>query len=221
MSEEKNIDNYKNFEEKAEEVYLKYKDEEPEIWGKSIGFFASPLIFLIISIIYLVVQSSSGLFTIFNILILNFVFIMYRVLLYSNQSIKIYSTKLVYEYGLFKTYEKIFYYGTDDINAVKSGEKDNILKKTFNYSTFYLINQKGLGYSINYVNNADDLLDTITDKVVNFQKEFDPNYEREAVEIITKNGIMVQTLDENGEYIFITKEEYNKNKKSKSKNKEE
>lgn len=186
-----------------EEVYNKYENENPLEWKRDYSFFYGPGIFLFFSTLFILIQQPNF-FLVFSILLMNFIFTSYNTLLFLNQRIYIYSTKLVYCYGLFNQKVKEFYYGTDDIAEVKAGFKSNLLQRKFNYANFYIINNKKLAFRMIFIKDPEALFELIVDKVVAFHREFVPDYQKPPTEIIKSDGVYIE--NENGEFVKKVKD---------------
>lgn len=187
-----------SIDELVEYVYNKYKDEQPVEWRRSLSFFYGPAIFFICCLCFIFMQKPTW-FIIFTILLMNFLYTSYNTLQYLNQRIYVYSTKLVIHYGLLSQNVREFIYGSDDMAAIKAGIPQNMLQKRFNYGNFYLQNNLGLAFTIHFVQSPDGFREFLTDKIVNFNREFDPDYTPPPVEVIKSSGVYIQ--DENGNLI--------------------
>lgn len=191
----------KEFEERADRFYKEHLNETPDEWGRSYSYFIYPSIFLVCSLFFIFVQRPT-IFMVLLILAMNAIFSIYNILLWYNQRIYIYSDRLQYHYGLWKEYQKTFYFGSDDMVAIKSGLKMGLLQKKLNFANFYIINKNKLSFEMKRIANPDGLLDYLTNKVAEFNKYFDPTYKVPPREVINHKGIFIETV--NGELIKKT-----------------
>lgn len=172
-------------------VYKKYENENPLEWKRDISFFYAPTICLLLSLFFITVQRPPFMM-IFSLLIFNFGYMAYNFMLFSNQRIYVYSTKLVYHYGILNQKVKTFIYGSDEISGIKAGMPLNVLQKTLGYGNFYIMHKSGLGLKIPFVKNPNGLFELLKEKFLQFNREFDPEYELPPTEIIKSSGVYVE-----------------------------
>lgn len=193
--------------EKIQEFEKLHMDETPDEWGRSFSYFISPILFLICSITFLYIQRPN-LYIVIILLVMNMLWTIYNVLSWINQRIYIYSNRIEYHYGAWNERVKEFWFGTEDIVAVKAGDKLNLMQKKLDYASFYIINSNKLAFEFKRIANPDGLLAVITNKAFEFNRFFFPDYEMPLKEIVTKKGVFVEDEDGN----LILKSEYQKRK---------
>lgn len=172
----------KKLEERINYVYNKYKDETPDEWERSLSFFYGPTIFALMSIIFVYLKHHNLLM---SILVIAFAFgwFTYNLFEYMNQRIYIYSTKLVYHYGLWNHKEKEFYYDTPDIIGCQCGRQSRI-QKLLSYGNFFIINIDKKGFRLKNIGNPQELENHLKEKVNQYYQEFDPEYRLPEKEIL-------------------------------------
>ena len=193
--------------EKIQEFEKLHMDETPDEWGRSFSYFISPILFLICSITFLYIQRPN-LYIVIILLVMNMLWTIYNVLSWINQRIYIYSNRIEYHYGAWNERVKEFWFGTEDIVAVKAGDKLNLMQKKLDYASFYIINSNKLAFEFKRIANPYGLLAVITNKNFEFNRFFYPDYEMPLKEIVTKKGVFVEDEDGN----LILKSEYQKRK---------
>ena len=172
----------KKLEERINYVYNKYKDETPEEWERSLSFFYGPTIFALMSIIFIYFKHNN-LLTSIIVIAFAFSWFTYNLFEYMNQRIYIYSTKLVYHYGLWNHKEKEFYYDTPDIIGCQCGRQTRI-QKLLSYGSFFIINIDKKGFHLKHIGNPQELENHLKEKVNQYYQEFDPEYRLPEKEVL-------------------------------------
>ena len=184
----------KELDLKVRQFYEEHKNETPDEWARSLSYFVTPTIAIILSLFFIFMQRPT-LLMILLILSMNLLYTLFNVLSWYNQRIFLYSDRLEYHYGLWKEKIQVFNFGTDDMVAVKSGDRLNMMQKRLDYGSFYIINKSNMAFELKRIGNPDGLLDFVTNKVYEFHKNFDPNYEIPPKEVITKKGTYIESND--------------------------
>lgn len=151
------------------------KDEVPFEWERSYGFFYSPIIFFCFSVFYLL-ATKMNMSMMILIIFINTALFVYNFLKYNNQRLLVYSTHFVYEYGILKSKEKVFIYGSEDLDEIHTPRKTGILKRVFKYGNVYFLNSQKRPFQIENVGEPELFSKFIEEKVETLNRRFDPNY---------------------------------------------
>lgn len=189
-------------EQKILRYYKDHENETPEEWKKSASYFLGPVTFMFFSIFFLSVQNFN-LYILMILMIMNVLYSIYNILTWYNQHIYVYSTHIEYHYGLWEEKTKEFWFNTDDITGIKAPNQKGLIEKFLNYSDFYILNKENKAFTLKRISNPDGFMNYITGKVIDFNRNFDENYQVSPKEIIKSKGTYIE--DENGELILKNK----------------
>lgn len=180
--------NRSEIEKKLKQFEKEHENEVPVKWMRSgAGFFATPVFFLLISILYISMGQLTVQASIILISIILFI-IAYRYVLFHNQKLLIYSDRIVYQWGFFEVKTKEMLFRNDDVRKLYSEDSVSIFSKFFSFSNFVIYDKNDVKFVMNPIHKPDDLMNLITMTVTEFMQYFDPDFQPDGRVHIDRNG---------------------------------
>lgn len=177
----------------VEEYIAEHADDKPEEWMRPFfAFFATPAIFIIVSLLYMIGNKMS-LVSVLMLACANVGFLMYRMLQFMNQQLLIYPYKLVYKYGLFKQHTIDLPFTPEIFDRIKACSPTNLVERIFHCGEFQILGKGKHFYSLHPINEHEQLMDVLTTKITEYYRNFDENFKPKERVQVDKYGRVLST----------------------------